>query len=1305
MLKSTVIDYSTKEKYSFSFFDDDTINVVRQQIAKTLDTHQDRLFILVALKLPNDYYVKDPRRWEKLFERLSYNGQPLTKTPFDEYQKTYKIPQTSTPFQPYSKVDWLNNPEDLQEIYNPNRDFTEYRILGVEEEKSYIMPLDFHDPYVSKIPAARLPIPLDNSLISTLYDISSVVEFIAVRHEEKADNVLPFYFPFMQSKTPTRLSNESIGLLDKNEKLLNGLFNLEDIVKPKSVHVTHVRFFASFVTTDFGSAVRSRFEQIFYGLTLSEDIPYIGYITSKNEVGRHKFYVKTPKSKKPFVDMSLWNRWANRKVYRNRPTLVLYRGTSKDNFDRVSISATDINITVYRDEDNKETIPEMKKKVLAWLKTFDAVMAFITKEDIASDRWETQDIQFYAKYSRVIKNFDLRRFDCISSLFNIADNDKAKFGFLRTDKEFYGISQLDITIIQMMKEGVVNPSDIANSLNISIDEARRAHDSVIMKIEDDPNLMDRVFRGYPIIEMKNDTVKVSNVNEIDRIIKYADILRFVIGYSDAPSLDSICPKRMETVNVDTAIAPVDTFESQDAIDEQYLDLFDYLEGEEDEPVKITEQIVTEPVTSKVKKQKTSYSYYLDRLEKFDPDTFVPKTKDFMYAKKCEHDHQPIILSEEELNKWKNTEYDPQTYLPDNQMIETQDPNGLIICPEYWCMNDQIPLIDEQLEEDNGHLVCPVCGTKLRTSESQNQYDYALIKRKNNFVYPGYKDFKSPVTGKYMPCCFQTPRKEKKTQPDDKYYVIRENIYKLKELRIAFLTKPLVQALQLGETYASFKGPTNRLSTGMSAFFRVGLGRPAETLPTLLNLKTKIASPKDSIESVLKCSFLRTWKTKGDQDLTEIENSLQKIPPYDKTSFVRSELAKIISGINSAFENKKLSTLEELEYASIFLQCDIFRIFTNKNALGCLFYSPIIKPRTRGIIVLQNDDNIDIVSYVTRVQKGFEYKSNIFELPFKDKTYLVVEEARDKSCKTKVPTLMDAITIMKEITPEKYSVILDPFGRGQALYVPNVMVLPFYPVVLPDIEERKIMGYSEITEQTLPKYTDVVKHLETAKKFIPSYSLSEDLYNTEGKRTEILLTNGLRIPVYPEYIQKYEPLEVIDTVNQIGEDQLVFGEPSQEVIRRYKEISYASEIYEFLLFELTKDLQKNDYSELRNTLREAYPKRNQVEPLLQKWFDENTVYVKSKKPIEFISKVRSPCGQFTSKDTCSGNLCSWNGKTCGVEVRDTIRKDSLFHRLLTTLIDNSKIRAMILDGRTSPFFSTILYIELPNELIVTDLELK
>jgi hypothetical protein len=69
------------------------------------------------------------------------------------------------------------------------------------------------------------------------------------------------------------------------------------------------------------------------------------------------------------------------------------------------------------------------------------------------------------------------------------------------------------------------------------------------------------------------------------------------------------------------------------------------------------------------------------------------------------------------------------------------------------------------------------------------------------------------------------------------------------------------------------------------------------------------------------------------------------------------------------------------------------------------------------------------------------------------------------------------------------------------------------------------------------------------------------------------------------------------------------------------------------------------------------------------------------------------------------MCAWNGKQCRIQVRDSVNKPKLFNKLLATLVDNSKIRAMVLDGRTTPFFSTVLYIDLPTEIIFTDLQLK
>jgi hypothetical protein len=92
------------------------------------------------------------------------------------------------------------------------------------------------------------------------------------------------------------------------------------------------------------------------------------------------------------------------------------------------------------------------------------------------------------------------------------------------------------------------------------------------------------------------------------------------------------------------------------------------------------------------------------------------------------------------------------------------------------------------------------------------------------------------------------------------------------------------------------------------------------------------------------------------------------------------------------------------------------------------------------------------------------------------------------------------------------------------------------------------------------------------------------------------------------------------------------------------------------------------------------------------------------PVTFLSKIRIPCGQF-SKSKCKGTLCGWDGNVCKTRLDKKIDKDRLFNRLLTTLIVNVKIRATVLDHRITPFFSTILYLELPHELILTDSDLS
>ena len=1306
MLKREVLNYISKSKHSVSFFEDDSIDVVRQQIGRIVDIHPDRLFVLVAVKLPADYYQKDIRRWESLFERLSYNSQPLDKEPFQDYQLQYRFPNTAIPFTAYDKSEWMSKPQSLEELWNPTREFTELRILGVPEINSFIVPLSTTSQLVSRISSTRLPVPQVSSLLTTYFEKDQIERFVIIPYSEDIESAQLVYFPLMRSTTPLRMSEESIRLLEKNSKLLQTLLQL-DTPQPESTSIVRTRFYVPWVETDFGSAVRTRFEQIFYGLTVSKKTPYIGLFTSKDQVTRHKFFVEDSKHKEPYIDMSMWNTWWTlTKPSRGKPTILLYRGKSKHHFDRIAITAIDMVLSTYRPEDSKETLEHLQKDLDTWLKSLDAILPFLNPLDINFERWELQDLSFVAKYSTKLDDFDLLRFNCISSVFDIADKSKSQFSLLRTDHSNDGLSAVEVKILSMMKEGRVQPTDVSEELSIPVQVAKELITNVERRLEEDPRLGQKSFRGYPTLKVGSDFIVVSSVTNLKLSSKYSDILRYVLSNPTSNELDTVCPKRMEKVQADTSVVPTTTLEVDAELADEYADLFGYAEQEEDiseDSTSVAETVTSVHRISTDQRQGTIYNYFKNRLQKFDPETFhASATK---YPKKCEQKHQPIILSEADLERLKDTEYTPRNNKDASKHVDVENPDGTIVCPEYWCMRDQIPLQESQLENEDGELRCPVCHGALQKRSSDNPRDYPLVKRESGFVYPGFTEYKSPKNSKHMPCCFKTSH-EKKNKGETKaeadiYYVKGETKTELEYPRIAFLSESIISSLNIHEKYELLQGTSRRLQGAMSGFFRVGLGHSSENLGKFLDIKTAIKPPRDSIDTILKCSFLRTWKVVGTTHLDSIIASLKRLGYTDE--LVLENLSKLISGIDHAFEKKELTELQELEYSALSLQCDVFRIFLDTSSLGCMFYTPIIRPRSRGIIVLQNDDEIDILSHVTRKSRGFGFQANIFQSPFAKETYVELEKLRNESCKTEIPSYNDALNVMQEIGEDDYTIILDPFGRGQAFYTSKKLLLPFQSTLLPDVAQAKINGYKDV--DPLPSYEDTIALLDKAKKITKGYTFKEDLFNNDRQRVEIVTESGLRIPVIPTESESREPSEVIETVRELDEAKLVFGDSSVSLRESSREVSYSSEVYEFLIFQLTNDI-KHDYKELRMSLQEVSPKRIQVEPLLQDWFDKVTKFVSLKQPTEFLSKIRTPCGQFTSKDSCTGNLCGWDTESgkCQIQIKQTIQKENLFHRLLSNLLDNPKIRAIVLDGRSTPFFSTILYLELPHELIVTDMEL-
>lgn len=1303
MLKGEVIDLTSKNKYTVSFFDDDSIDTIRQKIGAAIDVHPDRLFILVGLSLPSEYYTDDPRHWEGLFDRLSYNGEPIKQDVFSEYQLTYRVPTTSIAAQPYDRATWMSKPESLQPILTPGVDFLEYRIFGVEEIKSFVLPLaNITSTLPSRISSAKLPIPDNTTLFNSLYTPSQFLRFVVRPYDELAESNAQIYYPFLRSTTPSKLTEEAIRLLQKTSTTLNDLLAL-DVPQPEDITIIRSRFYIPWVETDFGSAIRTRFEQIFYGLTVSKDVPCISFFTSKDQISRHKFFTEDCKLKKPYLDMSYWNSWWSVKPARNIPTLILFRGKSKHHFDRVTITALDMVITTHRPEGNTETIDQLKHQVRDWLTSFDAVMPFLVQSDLRDTRWELQDISYLAKYSSKLEEFDLRRFNCVSSIFDIADKTKSQFSLLRTDHSNSGLSAVEVKLLQMLKDssGNLKPDTISQELSIPIQNARELLQQLQNKLDEDPRIGEKVFRGYPTMRLGVDYIIVSSISNIDHSLKYANVLRYILSNVESAKLNAICPKRSEKITVETTRISTEPLEIDAALEEEYGDLFGYLEESEEVP---EEESIPEEQPEKIEKittdqkQLTSYNYFKSRLQKFDPVTFDPTGS--QYPKKCEQKHQPIILSDAEVTRLSGTPYDIKDgkYASD-QLIDLENPDGVVVCPEYWCMKDQIPLKDDELEKSGGEIRCPVCHGKLQTRATDNPREYPLIKRETGFIYPGFVEYKAPRNGHPMPCCFKKSRSKKNEQVEkkneDKYYILGETKQADPE-RIAFLPLPILTFLKIKETYESFQeGTVRRLMSPNKGYFRAGLGHPSQTLPMYLNLKTKIPHPREAVDIVLKCSFVHTWKRVGTTHLESIYNKLDHI----EDTLTRNSLTKIISGIDEAYTSKQLTPIEELEYSALALQCDIFRIYLESGTLGCTFYSPMVRQRSRAIVALQFEDQLDILAYTERKSRGFEFRTNIYESPFTKETYSELEKVRNQSCKLTIPSYSDALLAIQQILPmidaDDYQIILDPFQQGQSLYVPSKFILPFQPSPLPDVTQSKISGYTDVPIDRLPEYSRIKELLKTASKFSPGFAFKEDVYSSDRKKVEILLESGLRIPVKPVQSLLHESGDVIGAIK---ESELTFGKESEDLKEHQRDISYQSEIYEFLLFQLTKDLE-TDYKELRDTLQAIPLKQANVQPVLEKWFSETTQFVNIKEPKQFLSKIREPC---TSK--CEGELCGWDGNVCKVKISSSIKQSTLFNRLLTTLIENSKIRAMVLDGRTTPFFSTILYLELPHEVIMTDTDL-
>lgn len=1267
---------------SVTFFEDDTLETVRQHIAVAVNSHPDRLFIEVNVHLPEDHY-EDPRHWDALFLRMSVDGVRIDTSLFKAYLEQHR-PGTRVKEGPWSREDWNSYPDALSELSSPGAGFSEWRVYGVTGDRSIVLPLPAKE--LNGLPSTRIPIGNLQLLFETLY--TDVVSFRAT--EVGADTspaVKRVYYPLFREDTPSRLTDSAVRSLRTNADQLTKLLALST-PEPKHVAILRAKWYIPLVSTVLPSP-RAQFEQMFYGLTLSPQTPYVGFFTSKQEKIRHKFYVKDPKNKVPSVDVAMWKAWTSTSLPQRRlPTLLLYRGTSRTSFDRIAITSRDIQCTIVRGKDAKGDLDELRLDIYDWLKSMDAVTPFIEAEDMAVTRWELQDLSLMGTYGKDISEFDLRRFSCLQSLFSYQDG---TFRLMRADRLAENFTPLEVQAFQALQDAEQPGVSTLTEIGMTQDDAEALFTKFV-NLGDDLDL-DRVLKGFPTIRFSNKEVILSAVTTVGRAMKYASILRHVLSSDDA-DVNAACPRRVEAVEAAAAVPQqVAVYAGQfDADDDLFAELGLSNAAPPEAAAPAAEAAPPEQGKKRVRvadKTVSTYNYFNKRLQAFDSTTFDSA----IYPKSCDKNKQVVVLTADDEARLP-PEYNPRNYPETAKQTKVKEANkekegideynvhlipltsgdgkeGIATCPQYWCMTDQLPLREDQLVENT----CPLCKGKVRSGKEEDVVEFSVIKRDQSSVFPNYI---GTIKDKQIPCCYKVehPFKEllvpKSEKTDDSYIL---SSAKTPAMRMGYLAEGLAASLRVPVGYEkSIK--KSRLDAGKADFFRVGLGRPSKTIPYFLGGGT-IPEPKDAPKNVMLCSFARTWTEMGEGDT-----------PVDR----------IVAGIQTAYKEGRLTILDELEYVTSILRCAVIRVNSTTSSVLCGFWSETVSPRERTIVLI-DDDILAHVARGTDKAKGFAkytYTINIRDPKFPKTATTAITSLHSRACVSDRPRLADALQEVRA-KGQDFQVVLDPFNRVQAIFVPTVVVLPVQPSPYEELSGvHARSGYADIRPEELPTRAALRTFLDgTTHK---GFKWVEDLHDVEGRVVESLLASEFRAPFQPEAASPGDAKEVLATMMRTPEGVLVDGSPNSDDVLRADSISYQSEVFEFLLFSLSKDIQTSEYADLREGI--ASRGANLFKQLTA-WLKKEAHWDATQGPRAFVNKVRTPCGQFQQKDACNASsLCGWKGSVCKIKVDSSVDRTQILRRLTKTLTDNDKQRALVLDERLSPFFSTVLYMEMPHELITT-----
>jgi hypothetical protein len=1368
---------SKKLSKSVSIFPDDTIEVVKQRIGAEFNISPNSMLLIVSTKqrnwneslwenmfnnLSNNGEVSQTilQNWLSNIVPIHTVGRfdPITKDVWNSRSMPILEKIFETAYSEYLQIGF--QPEDNKGVYPipllvPSESYCEGSSVVAINSRKIWADMNYETNIILreideflKVPCWKLYFPSARSLV-----VEPIEEELKIRLKAESDRINKIHKllnagPISYEEDRIDSTTEITVMGRTMEKYV------ERLDKKYSSNKINFGFLRIRFNQYYNKSLRPiNIEQLFYALMVSEDIPIIEYCPNTVQAPIYKMYSK---NKEVFIKPNEFRRWTERISYsRSEPIVLLY---FKKKLDDVRSPCIRLGVTadkLYWTIDNTG-ITGLKFYYSEIVYYANVLVEYLSKIivglEIDESSWEitesTTELSVDRSFGgRMGMSQTQAVVKCMEDYFyGVPGTDDSIPTFIYKRISNFGTkNEGDELILEQINSGMSNDDvmKVYSSKFPILDNAER--ERVYSRIMELREGHDRAF--ISVVSLKfvdTQTMQISGIrskNQMDSIIGFCNsFFLFMFPKSQTEEqkklFEMTCPKPSKIIKgKKKEEAPVvDEFDIFGMLDDMFMDktiegtkdMSDVKENrDEKDLVNVVEDKDerSEDHPEMISQSGSTHKYILRRLEERDKKRFIYKAKTpaDRYPKICSQERQPISYTPTEWNMLQSDDVKSKfikKYLEDSEryVLEDDEMNNKYICPEYFCITDEIPL-------DEGDLIdkkCPICGGKIipdLPSDKLSKLDfieYSVLAKNSAAKFPRMnsktlkKDFHMA-----LPCCYDSYKKgdeKRKSSKLEQDYILGDDKFPLDQDKKRFGLLPKEAEDFLGVSSVGIFG------TGLQRIMKVGtkaLLRMSRPNPVVMNTVKELLKEYPSIE---EDEFIKIFAELNNGNLIRIygDNWSEDHPE-------REEFNDWASKRGIEVDNKrvfKIWTGERIYKKKIYSEnlpithvWDLIQRITGSKLL-VLHYNgsgnsislrcPPIGALFEGdsyIMFFEKDGFYEQIVVGVRERTAFKYLNKINPENLKDIGFnidlplSVWSKCRPYS--TESPSWYIKPKLISEYFEEDVFII-DPYSRIVSIVDSSNNIFPYYPTSVPAYNSNSIQyGYEY---ETLPEVMTEYTALMNGEDFQKPHSWI--LIDREPKMIVAIETvSMLRVPVKPTPMSKSIPSlnEILLDSYNMNEDMILAFPDKPKSVDVLEKVKRDDQIRDWVLYQFSEYLRVN--AKFRDIMEKTEKVTKSVKDMIGMWIMENISPVGSSDPT--IPKLKNVCSSL-SENNCSG-ACVFDKGTCKISTRGTdLTQMDILEWILYSVFEDPKKRYLILNGEY-PKVSSMLYWEMENEVIFSKLD--